>query len=494
MSQSDLMNKRRVLIASSHPLFGEGLRRLLQERQQAGVEVVGMVANLEEALQALDRLDPDLIIVDYDDEKLNRDEFLARFVEGEKKLRVVLLSLQSAREAIVYDRRLLAAAQIDDWLEEWTYSDETAKTTAQRGRVEPITDHRSGFMKNRFGRALHLIIASILVVVSTILLILGMEAIRILPPQASAQAVTIDWLFNLEFKVIAFLFSLIVVFMLYSIIVFRRRKGDETDAAHIEGSSRLEVAWTIAPLATVMVFAYLGSVNLAQTIAPEARPLRVEVIGRQWAWSFVYPEQGIVSDELYLPEGRQALLLLRSDDVIHSFWVPEFRVKQDALPGGTDFVRPLRVTPTMVGEYKVRCAEMCGTQHAYMESPVHVVSAEDFDAWAARSSGLSEDPVERGQKWATDFGCVACHSTDGTRLVGPSWVELCDGEEVLSNGEVVPVTEEYVRESILSPDAQIVAGFPAGVMPKQFIHPATGQPITDAQIEDLIAYQNAICR
>src|SRR5512144_2369942 len=103
------MNKRRVLIASSHPLFGEGLRRLLQERQQTGVEVVGMVANLEEAIQALDRLDPDLIIVDYDDERLNRDEFLARFVEGEKKLRVVLVSLQSAKDAVVYDRRTLAA-------------------------------------------------------------------------------------------------------------------------------------------------------------------------------------------------------------------------------------------------------------------------------------------------------------------------------------------------------------------------------------------------
>jgi cytochrome c oxidase subunit 2 len=349
-------------------------------------------------------------------------------------------------------------------------------------------------MKNRYGRAIHLGIASILVAITTVLLILWLNSIRYLPTQASAQAVPIDNLLRLESYVIAFLFSLIVVFMLYSVVVFRRRRGDETDAAHMEGSSRLEVAWTIAPLITVLAFAYLGSDNLARVVAPEPRPLRVEVIGRQWAWSFVYPELGIISDELYLPIDKQALLLLRSEDVIHSFWVPEFRVKQDALPGGTDFVRPLRVTPTLAGNYVVRCAEMCGTQHAYMESPVHVVSQADFDAWAARASGLSEDPVERGQKWATDFGCVACHSTDGAQLVGPSWVELCDGEEPLSNGEIVPVTEEYIRESIINPDAQIRLGYPAGVMPKQFIHPVSKQPITDQQIEDLIAFQQFICR
>jgi len=121
-------------------------------------------------------------------------------------------------------------------------------------------------MKNRFGGALHLIIAGVLVLITTALMIFGMRFIRLLPVAASAQATPIDWLFNLEFKVIAFLFSLIVVFMLYSIVVFRRRRGDETDAKHIEGSSRLEVAWTIAPLATVLFFAYLGGNPRAETV------------------------------------------------------------------------------------------------------------------------------------------------------------------------------------------------------------------------------------
>jgi chemotaxis response regulator CheB len=108
---------RRILIASGHSLFGHGLRNLLLEQHGAKIEVVGIVANIEEALVALESLDPDVIVVDYDDEMLNRDEFLARFVEGEKKLRVVLLSLQNPDEALVYDRRSMAASQIDDWLE-----------------------------------------------------------------------------------------------------------------------------------------------------------------------------------------------------------------------------------------------------------------------------------------------------------------------------------------------------------------------------------------
>jgi cytochrome c oxidase subunit 2 len=109
---------------------------------------------------------------------------------------------------------------------------------------------------------------------------------------ASAQAEPIDQLFHLELKVIAFLFSLIVVLMVYSIFIFRRKRGDTSDAAHIEGSTTLEIAWTVAPLATVMVFAYLGGNALAATLAPEPKPLRVEVIGKQWTWSFVYPDYG----------------------------------------------------------------------------------------------------------------------------------------------------------------------------------------------------------
>ena len=121
-------NPQRVLIVSNHALFGQGLRSLLETRKGSNVEVVSVVSSLEEAMAALAKLNPDLVVVDYDDERLNREEFLAHFVEGDKKLTMVLLSLQDGGEAIVYDRRALAATQIDDWFDEWSFASKTEES------------------------------------------------------------------------------------------------------------------------------------------------------------------------------------------------------------------------------------------------------------------------------------------------------------------------------------------------------------------------------
>jgi cytochrome c oxidase subunit 2 len=476
MIGTEPFKSRRVLIASSHPLFGQGLNRLLQEKRSLGVEVVGMVSNLEQALDALHRLEPDLIIVDYDDEKLNRDEFLARFVEGEKKLRVVLLSLQSAKDALVYDRRTLAASQIDDWLKEWSLTNPLPIKSSRRLRTNSKAENRRSPMR-------HLIIAGLLVVVVTVLLILGLGQIRMLPVEASLQAQPIDRLFNLEFKVIAFLFALIVVFMVYSIVVFRRKRGDTTDGPHMTGNKQLEITWTLAPLATVLVFAYLGGNALAETMRADPKALEIKVIAQQWSWRFEYPDYGIVSDVLMMPVNKQAILELSSNDVVHSFWVPEFRVKQDALPGGQEFIRDLRITPSMVGDFKVRCAELCGRQHATMVAPVKVVVEADFQDWVIQQTGASNDPVVRGQKLAQQYGCLACHSIDGSKLVGPSWKGVFGSQVSLADGSTVTADEAYIRESILDPTAKVVQGFPGNVMP-----PTYRSQLSDAQIADLIAF------
>jgi len=469
---------QRVLIASSHPLFGQGLRSLLESRQRA-VEIIGIVSNIEEAVSALETSAPDLVIVDYDDKLLNRDEFLARFVEGEKKLRVVLLSLSDAEQALVYDRRTMAAAQIDDWLEEWTYGSRGEASQTPSPTTQDAQPKRRSNMK-------HLIIAGFLVILVTALLIFGLGQVQLLPTAASAQAEPIDRLFNLEVSVIAFLFSLIVVFMLYSIFVFRRKKGDVTDARHIEGNYRLEVVWTIIPLITVLVFAFLGSQALAETVRIDPGALEVDVIASQWSWRFEYPESGVTSNELRLPENRQVLLRLSSLDVIHSFWVPEFRVKQDALPGGKDFVRDLRITPTEIGEYKVRCAELCGLDHAYMEAPVIVMEQSDFDTWIAEESGESADPVERGRKVYENFGCQACHSLDGTDGVGPSWLGIYGRDESLMDGTTVTVDDAYIIESIRNPGLKIVEGY-QNIMPANI-----GEGMTDQQIMDLIEFMKTL--
>jgi len=286
----------------------------------------------------------------------------------------------------------------------------------------------------------------------------------------------------LEFKVIAFLFALIVVFMVYSIVVFRRKPGDMTDARHIEGNTKLEVTWTVIPLITVLVFSVLGARTLADTQAIGDNVIEINVTGSQWLWRFEYPASGIITNELHLPVGKQALLHLSSTDVIHSFWVPEFRVKQDALPGGDNFIRDLRVTPTRIGEYKVRCAEMCGLRHAYMEAPVFVQSDADFQAWVSAQTGVSANPVDRGQKWYASFGCKACHSIDGTPSVGPTWKGLYGSQVTFTDGTTAVADDAYLTEAIRNPAAKIVQGFqpimPAGIATQ----------MTDDQVKDVIAF------
>lgn len=478
---------RRVLIASSHPLFGQGLHRLLQERRQAGVEVVGMVATVDEALAALDQLHPDLIIVDYDDQALNRDEFLARFVEGESKLRVVLLSLHSPQEAIVYDRRTLAASQIDNWLEEWTYLDETQKSPIKQGDEIPKVENRRRSVMKKY---IHIVVAAVLVVIVAAGLIFWLEnggTAALLPEAASAQAEPIDQLFGLEFKVIAFLFALIVVMMVYSMVVFRRKKGDLTDAEHIEGNTKLEITWTAIPLAAVLFFAFLGGQSLAETLRADPQPEIVNVIGQKWQWSFEYPVDSVAVDKIaspvmYMPVDKQSILYLSSRDIIHSFWVPEFRVKQDALPGGENMVRTLRVTPTKEGTYYLRCAELCGQNHTNMIAEVRVVSQSEFDAWLTGEVAKLSDPVAIGQN-VYENNCKACHTIDGSKGVGPSWLGLYGREETLTDGTTVVVDEAYIIESIINTNAKIVAGYPAGVMPQNY-----GEVLTEEQINGVIEY------
>jgi len=453
---------RRILIVSSHPLFRDGLKSLLHKRDGARVEIVGTARNTDEAIAALKTHYPDLVIVDHDDTSINRDEFLARFIEDQQPMRVVLVSLKETGPVVVYDRRTVAAGQIDDWLNDL----EIPK--------HPITldESRRGGMK-------HFIVVAILIAIVTVLVSAGLEALGLMPLQASAQAVPIDNLFGMHVKVISFLFALIVVFMLYSLVVFRRKPGDTGDGAHFEGHTGLEIAWTILPLATVLYFSYLGAGALAETMRADPQAMQVKVIGSQWNWRFEYPDGNVSSSTLYLPKDKQVLLKLSSTDVIHSFWVPEFRVKQDALPGDT-MVKELRVTATKTGEYKVRCAELCGQLHATMESPVVVMEANEFAAWLDKEAkSIPTDPVERGRRWSTQFGCIACHSLDGKAGIGPSWKGVYGREEELTTGQKVKVDDTYIRESIRNPSAKLVKGFTT---------PMPVLTLSDAQIADLIEY------
>ena len=330
----------------------------------------------------------------------------------------------------------------------------------------------------------HFVIVGILVIIMAVLTYIGLDSAGLMPLQASTQAADIDWMWNVELIAISFLFALITVPLVYSLIVFRRKKGDTTDAEHMEGNTRLEIAWTIVPLFIVLAYAYLGAVNLAETRRVDPEAMVVRVTGLQWSWTFEYPAVNglsVVSDELHIPVDKQILLRMTSNDVIHSFWVPEFRVKQDLVPGR---ITELRINPTVEGNYKVRCAEMCGTSHAYMEKPVVVSSQEDFDAWMTEQLALAEEasqtPEGRGQALVVANGCAACHSINGAAGIGPTWFGLFGRTERLTDGSTVVADEEYIHESISAPQAKIVAGFENQLMPTY--------NFTDEQIADIIAY------
>lgn len=325
----------------------------------------------------------------------------------------------------------------------------------------------------------HFVIVGVLVIAATFLAYTGLAAAHLMPVEASSQSLEIDWMWNLQLKAMSFLFSLIAVPIVYSLIVFKPKKGDTTDAKHIEGNTPLEITWTVIPLFAVVIFAYLGAGNLARTVRSSPDAMVVKVSASQWSWKFSYPDYGVVSTELYLPKGKPILLKMESTDVIHSFWVPEFRVKQDLVPGR---VTELRITPILDGNYKVRCSELCGTGHYRMEQPVIVEDNAAFSAWVADQQAKAAalvTPEAKGEALVAENGCAACHSINGAAGVGPTWFGVAGSQVALEGGTTVTADDAYLTESIKNPKAKVVKGF-APVMPQY--------SFTDEEIANLVAY------
>jgi cytochrome c oxidase subunit 2 len=325
----------------------------------------------------------------------------------------------------------------------------------------------------------HFVIVGILVIIMAALTYIGLNAAGLMPVEASVQAVSIDSLWNYELIAMSFLFALIVVPIMYSLIIFRRKKGETGDGEHIEGNTRLEIAWTVIPLFMVIGLAYMGAYSLGEVRRVDPNAMVVKVTASQWAWKFEYPDLGVISKELYLPVNKQVVLKMESLDVIHSFWVPEFRLKQDIVPGR---VTEYRVTPSLIGDYKVRCSEICGTSHAFMESPVIVVSQADFDNWIAEQQAFTaanQTPEGKGQALVSANGCAACHSVNGAAGVGPTWQGLFGSTVELEGGSSVIADEAYLTESLKDPKTKVVKGF----QPTMPIY-----PFTDEEIANIVAY------
>ena len=348
----------------------------------------------------------------------------------------------------------------------------------------------------------HFLAVGLIFIVVTILTYLFLSSIYQLPSAASAEAEPIDALFTAHFGLISALFALVMVFVVYSVFAFRARPGDDSDGEHFHGNTALEVGWTILPLIAVVFFGVWSAQILRDITDPTDNTMTVKVVGRQWSWYFEYPAyDNIRTDTLVLPVDQKINLQLTSEDVLHSFWVPEFRVKQDLLPGRTT---QLIITPSVIDEFQLACAEICGSQHSYMLATVQVKSQADFDSWAeeqvAAQSNVDEllamAPEARGQQWYTQYGCNACHSLDGTVIVGPSWQELFGRERIFADGTTSVADEDYLRESIFDPNLHVVEGFNPNIMPATF---ATTFPADEAKyggqiiiVEDLIAFLKSL--
>ena len=261
---------------------------------------------------------------------------------------------------------------------------------------------------------------------------------------------------------IAFVFIIgISVFMIYTVIRYRRSRGHQ--AKQFSGSVRLEILWTVIPLALVMLMFYYGWIGFApmRKVPPDA--MKIVAIGRMWEWEFDYGD-GRTSRELVIPVNKPVRIDLKSEDVNHSLFIPAFRVKEDVVPGYNNF---LWFTPYYVGEYDILCTEYCGLLHSSMTSKTRVLSQEDFDIWLDQLAEAAAIPVPEGLTLLRNTGCLACHSVDGSKLVGPSFKGYWGSERVITEEGVersVTADEAYTLKSIYDPNSQVVKGFSPGLM------------------------------
>jgi cytochrome c oxidase subunit 2 len=213
--------------------------------------------------------------------------------------------------------------------------------------------------------------------------------------QASTAAPKIDTLLDVMIVLSSFVFSIVMVMMGYSVWRWRARPGDESDGAPVHGNTRLEIAWTVIPTVIVLFGAIYSWIVLADIEAHESDRMVVDVYGQQYEWHFNYPEQGVTSRELHVPVDRQVEFRMHTLDVLHSFWVPEWRIKKDAVPGITTRAY---VEPDEPGDYSLICTELCGYGHSTMRAPVKVYASQaEFDNWASRQDPIPETEPKPGE-------------------------------------------------------------------------------------------------
>ena len=302
-----------------------------------------------------------------------------------------------------------------------------------------------------------------------------------MPQSISEHATQVNWIFYYIYYISLFFFLLIVGLMTFFVIRFRRRAAGQEAQPSPSHNTPLEVVWTAVPILLVATMFVLGFEGYMDLSVMPLNAYEVKVTGQKWKWQFEYPT-GYVDEDLHVSVDRAVQLRLTSTDVIHGLFIPALRIKRDAVPGR---YTKLWFKAAVPGEYPLLCTQYCGTGHSTMMARLIVHPRGEYEQWLERASNFvaTMPPVEAGQRLYQLRGCKQCHSVDGAAGIGPTFRNLFGHEVALRSGGPVEADENYIRESILEPQAKVAAGFEP-VMPKM--------PMTDPQIDALIAYIKSI--
>jgi cytochrome c oxidase subunit 2 len=284
-----------------------------------------------------------------------------------------------------------------------------------------------------------------------------------MPVTATTEAERIDFTYWFATVISLFVFAVVAAVLVYSLINFRAEPGDWSDGPPVHGHTTIEVVWTVIPTILVTAIVIVSAVVLAKNSDAGNNPLKIKVIAQQFAWKFEYAN-GEAYPVLRVPIDKKVELNLTANDVIHSFWVPQFGQKQDAVPGAP---KTLVITPNRLGTYPVICTELCGLGHALMRSTAIVMTQADYDKWYARGSEPGGDGGAGGSTAIATFtgsGCAACHTFSpipaAQGKIGPSLDKLSEAAAAAG----VPL-EEFIRQSIVDPGAYVAPGSVGGSMP-----------------------------
>ena len=299
------------------------------------------------------------------------------------------------------------------------------------------------------------------------------------PQQASAQAGQVDAIYFFMVAVTAFFSILIAGLVVFFAIKYRRRHREEVGYA-IHGSLALELLWTIIPFFIVMVMFAWGAKVFFDLYRPPVGAMEIYVVGKQWMWKVQHMDGQREINELHIPVGRPVKLIMGSEDVLHSYYIPAFRVKADVIPGRYNH---LWFTATKPGTYHLFCAEYCGTKHSGMIGRVIAMEPQEFQAWLG-GGRAADSPVAAGAKLFNDLACNTCHQT-GSQGRGPMLTNVFGKQVELQDGRSVLADEAYIRESIVNPQAKIVAGF-------QPLMPTFQGLVTEEQLLQLISYVKSL--